>query len=229
MVESKNSSSQTECIIQDIGTVWENVDEKLKQFYDRVSVVSTNFSLTWIKDKGIETAAQNISNLLSDDGIVVLNIVYDDIFKRLTQEKKTEIEELLKYPTEQGLIGKWLTSLKKVGLNKFHTQYWEPKTLVNEELYIEGLKVYPFYIQKFLQLYRKNFLFTEYVNLAINWYKSCFNINNDSNPDLDQQLKRLLIENSGKKFDLISGNDENQIEVTNYIWQIVAQKSENLD
>jgi hypothetical protein len=45
---------------------------------------------------------------------------------------------------------------------------------------------------------------------------------------LDQQLKRLLIENSGKKFDLISGNGEIQIEVTNYIWQIVAQKSENL-
>jgi hypothetical protein len=146
IIESNNSLSQTECIVQDIGTVWEKVDEKLKQLYGKVSVVSTNFSLTWIKDKGIETAAQNISNLLSDDGIVVLNIVYDDIFKKLTQEKKTEIEKLLKYPTEQELIGKWLTSLKKVGLNKFHTQYLEPKTIVNEKLYIEGLKVYPFYI-----------------------------------------------------------------------------------
>jgi hypothetical protein len=146
MIESNNSLSQTECIVQDIGTVWEKMDAKLKQLYGKVSVVSTNFSLTWIKDKGIETAAQNISNLLSDDGIVVLNIVYDDIFKTLTQEKKTEIEKLLKYPTEQELIGKWLTSLKKVGLNKFHTQYWEPKTIVNEKLYIEGLKVYQLYI-----------------------------------------------------------------------------------
>jgi hypothetical protein len=76
--------------------------------------------------------------------------------------------------------------------------------------------------------YTGNIFFTEYVNLAINWYKSCFNIKNDSNHDLDQQLKRLLIENSGKKFDFISGNGEIQIEVTNYIWQIVAQKSENL-
>jgi hypothetical protein len=83
--------------------------------------------------------------------------------------------------------------------------------------------------KNFFSYIGKNILFTEYVDLAINWYKSCFNIKNGSNPDLDQQLKRLLIENSGKKFDLISGNDEIQIEVTNYIWQIVAQKSENLN
>ncbi len=144
--KSNNSLPQTEYLVQDIGTVWENVDEKLKKLYGKVSVVSSNFSLTWIKDKQIEIAAQNISNLLSDDGIVVLNIVYDgDIFKRLSPEEKTKIEKLVKYPTEHELIGKWFTSLKNVGLNRIDIQYWEPKVIVSEKLYIEGLKVFLYF------------------------------------------------------------------------------------
>jgi hypothetical protein len=63
----------------------------------------------------------------------------------------------------------------------------------------------------------------------MNWYKSYSKIENGSNPEVDQLLKRLLVEDRCKKLDLINESGEQQIEVTNYLWQIVAKKSQYLN
>ncbi|CAG2169786.1 unnamed protein product [Oppiella nova] len=197
----ENRKSNIDYVLQDIQQDWDRFSPELKALKHRVSVITSNFALTWVKD--IRTASQNISNLIANDGFVVLNIVYDgDIYDRLDPNDRILAEKYLKYPTEEEMIGKWINGLKKSGFSKIDIHYWEPKAVFTEKVYYE-----------------------EYLNVPMNWYKSYAKLTNGSNVEMSKLLKRLLIEDRCKRLDTKSSKGEDLIEVTNYIWQIIASKS----
>lgn len=132
-----NKEPNIEYVVQDIQQSWNQFCPELRALEGQVSVVTSNFALTWIKD--IRTTSENISRLVRDGGHVVFNLVYDgDIFDRLSPEKRSMMERILKYPTEEEFIGQWVNGLKRAGLTKISIEYWQPKTIYDEEEYHNG-------------------------------------------------------------------------------------------
>ncbi|XP_054166836.1 trans-aconitate 2-methyltransferase-like [Oppia nitens] len=196
----ENKKSNIDYLVQDIQRDWLDFNTELKDLKGKVSVITSNFALTWIHD--IKTTAENLSHLISDDGLLVLNIVYDgDIYDRLEPNERLLAEKCLKYPTEEEMIGKWITCLKKSGFKQIDITYWEPKSIFNEKLYFE-----------------------EYLNIPMNWYKSYAKHSNGITMEMNELLKRLLIEDRCKPLNVNYSDGQNMIEVTNYIWQIIATK-----
>jgi SAM-dependent methyltransferase len=133
-----NQIENTEYIVQDITNDWSLWDEKLKKLAGKVSVIFSNYCLHWIND--IERAAINISHLLSNTGIILVDVLYcGDIYRNVSNEERKKFNEILKYPTEQKLIGRWVTAFKNAGLTKIDIKYWEPKSIYPQKYYFEGI------------------------------------------------------------------------------------------
>jgi len=133
-----NKIENIEYIVQDIGSDWTLWDQNLKSLAGKVSVIFSNYALHWISD--IERVAKNFSQLLSHNGIVVVDVLYcGDIYRHLSDDQRKISEKMLKYPTEQQMIGRWVTAFKNAGLSQIQVKYWEPKSIYPEKYYIEGL------------------------------------------------------------------------------------------
>ena len=136
-----NKTAKMEYFVQDFGANWNQFDERLQRLAGKVSVIFTNYAMAWIWDK--QTAAQNIARLLAPNGKFVANILYDgDIFQQLPTPERQKAFELVPYPTEQEFIGGWIMALKNAGLTKLDIDYWEPKIVMSEKLYVEGIIQY---------------------------------------------------------------------------------------
>lgn len=135
--ESYNKESNIDYVLQDITQEWDQFSPELRSLEGRIPVVTSNFSLTWIKD--IERAADNISRLVSDEGHVVVNLVYDgDIFNQLDPLKRSLMEKILKYPTEEQFIGQWVNSLKRSGLKRISIEFLDETSVYDEAEYHNG-------------------------------------------------------------------------------------------
>jgi SAM-dependent methyltransferase len=133
-----NQIENTEYIVQDISNDWDLWDEKLKKLAGKVSVIFSNYCLHWIND--IERTAINISHLISNTGIIVVDVLYcGDIYRNVTNEERKKFNQILKYPTDQKVIGRWITAFKNAGLTKINIKYWEPKSIYPQKYYFEGI------------------------------------------------------------------------------------------
>ncbi|CAG2103941.1 unnamed protein product [Medioppia subpectinata] len=167
-VKQHNAMANTDYYIQDITQEWKEWDKSLQKLAGKVSVIFSNFTLHWVRES--ETAAQNMSKLLSNNGIIVMNILYcGDIYRNAgTDDRRAQLERQLRYPSEQQLIGQWVTAFKSVGLNRIDIKYWEPKALFPVNVYNEIIQMY------------------------INWYKQ-FLTDSTGNEDMDTVLRELII------------------------------------
>ena len=138
VAKQTNPIPNTEYYTQDISTPWDQWDDNLKKLKGKVSVIFSNYALHWIKD--VEQTTRNFEKLLSVNGIIVMDILYvGNIYRFLSDEQKVKYEEWLTYPTEQQVIGRWMSALKGSGLTHIDVKYWEPKSVYPEKLYFEGL------------------------------------------------------------------------------------------
>lgn len=196
-----NRTVKIDYLVQDFGTDWTQLDDKLKQLAGKVSLIFTNYALAWIWDK--QSAANNMAKLLAPDGLLVANILYDgDIFEQLPKAERQKAFDLVAYPSEQEFIGGWVMALRNAGLNKLDIDYWEPKIVMPEKLYLD-----------------------EYITIPMNWYKHYSKLINGQNQDIDKVLKKLIYEERCRRIDRESGDGQQQIEIINRLWQIVGMKS----
>jgi hypothetical protein len=136
-----NRTPNMDYIVQDFGVKWDQFDEILQKISGKVSVVFSNYAMAWIWDT--DSCAHNIWKLLSPNGVLVANILYDgDIFQHLSPNEKKKAFELVPYPTEHEFIGSWISSLKKAGFDRTEIDYWEPKIIMSQKLYTEGIVLY---------------------------------------------------------------------------------------
>ncbi len=54
-------------------------------------------------------------------------------------KKEKNFNEILKYPTEQKVIGRWVSAFKNAGLTKIDIKYWEPRSIYPQKYYFEGI------------------------------------------------------------------------------------------
>lgn len=136
--QNYNKIENTEYIVQDICADWILWDQNLKKLAGKVSVIFSNYTLHWVKN--IERAAKNISKLLAINGMIVTDVLYcGDIYRNVTDDERKKLDQILKYPTEQEVIGRWISAFKNAGLSRIDVKYWEPKSIYPEKYYIEGL------------------------------------------------------------------------------------------
>ncbi|XP_054166839.1 uncharacterized protein LOC128964284 [Oppia nitens] len=192
-----NKTSKIDYLVQDFGVQWDKLDSRVKQMAGKVTAIFTNYAMAWVWDK--QCAAENIARLLAPDGIFVGNILYDgDIFQSLPESERLKAYELVPYPTEMEFMGGWLMALKNAGLTKIDVEYWEPKIIMSEKLYLD-----------------------EYINIPMNWFKHYSQVTNE---DMDSLMKKLIYAERCRRIDQLSTDGMQQIEIINRLWQVVAQK-----
>lgn len=135
--KENNAMPNTEYHCQDISADMSEWSEDLRQLCGKVSVIFSNYALHWVKD--VERTAHNMARLLATGGQIVVDILYvGDIFHRLRPEERQQYEQWLSYPSEQQVIGRWVTAFKSAGLNHIELKYWKPTCIYPLKLYFDG-------------------------------------------------------------------------------------------
>ncbi|CAG2120424.1 unnamed protein product [Medioppia subpectinata] len=194
-----NAMANTDYYVQDISQEWNQWDKSLQKLAGKVSVIFSNYALHWVPES--EIAAQNMAKLLSNNGIIVIDILYcGDIYRNAgTADRRVELERRLRYPSEQEVIGQWVTAFKSAGLNRIDIKYWEPKS-------IYPVKVYD-----------------EFIQWPVNWFKR-FLTDSTGDEDIDKVLRELILKDRARKMFEKSPNGEDLIEIKQELWNFVIKK-----
>ncbi|CAG2104156.1 unnamed protein product [Medioppia subpectinata] len=200
-----NAMANTDYYIQDITQEWNQWDKSLQKLAGKVSVIFSNFTLHWVRES--DTAAQNMAKLLSNNGIIVMNILYcGDIYDTAGADKRAELERQLRYPSEQRVVGQWVTAFKSAGLTRINLKYWEPKCIFPANA------------------------FNEMIQLYINWYKQYLTDSTDeSNDDMNAVLQELIVKHfETRNMSKILLNGKHTIEFSRELWTFVYYRSKVL-
>ncbi|CAG2177613.1 unnamed protein product [Oppiella nova] len=197
--KQNNGLKNSEYYVQDIGADFDKWDQSLQKVSGKVSVIFSNYALHWVRD--VETAAKNMSRLLSNTGIIVVDILYvGDIYRNVSVEQRAKYEQWLRYPSEQEVIGRWMSALKGAGLTQIDIKFWRPKCIYPEKVY------------------------DEFIQYPINWYKQYLKDNVDSGVNVDDLLKDLILKDRARKMSEKSPKGEDLIEIKQELWNFVIRK-----
>ncbi|XP_054166837.1 malonyl-[acyl-carrier protein] O-methyltransferase-like [Oppia nitens] len=197
---TNNSMENNKYYTQDVSRHWDDWDVELKRLAGKVSVIFSNYALHWVQNS--ETTANNFAKLLSSNGIVVFDFLnVGDIYRLISPELRTEYEQWLRYPTEQEIIGRWITDLKNVGLTNIEMKYWEP------------ISIYPIKV------------YDEFINIPIKWFKQYLNDQKvPKNVSVDDILKELILKERGRIMAEKCPKGDDLIEIRQHLWEFVVKK-----
>ncbi len=123
------SSNTIEYMTQDVSRSWDELSTTFKELEAKVSLIFSNRVLHWVEDK--ETAAKNISRLLSNGGKIYLNITaFDDVSQNLSEELR---EKFIKIPTIDEQFEIWRKILISVGIEISFAQILNKETFYDKK------------------------------------------------------------------------------------------------
>jgi len=137
MIEfAKNTypENNIEYLVQDISLEWDRLRPEVKELEGKASLIFTNFTLHWIRDK--KNLAKNLFRLLSTDGLFYGNIQYlSDPFADLKGKQKEIQERVIKVPTLKQQFSLWQQVFRGVGFNTIHIQFADIEYIVEKRTF----------------------------------------------------------------------------------------------
>jgi SAM-dependent methyltransferase len=125
------SSNTIEYITQDISQSWDELNTTLKELEAKVSLIFSNRVLHWVEDK--ETAAKNISRLLSNGGKICLNITVPiDVRPNLSEQLR---EKFIEIPTIDEQFEIWRKILISVGIELSFAQILNKEAFYDKKFF----------------------------------------------------------------------------------------------
>ncbi|CAG2119054.1 unnamed protein product, partial [Medioppia subpectinata] len=172
--------------------------KSVQKLAGKVSLIFSNCSMHWVRES--DTAAHNMAKLLSNNGIIVMNILYcGHIYRSLGSDRRAELERRLRYPTDQQMIGQWVTAFNSAGLTRIEIKYLKAKYIIPAKMY------------------------NETIQFSVNWFKR-YLTDSTGDEDMDHVIRELLYKERVRAVSEKSPNGEDMIEINNQLWDFVVKK-----
>ncbi|CAG2118398.1 unnamed protein product [Medioppia subpectinata] len=190
--------ADTDYYVQDITQEWNQWDKSLQKLAGKVSLICSNCTFHWVQES--DTAAQNMAKLLSNNNIIIMNILFfGDIYRSAGADTRAELKRRFRYPSEEQLIGQWVTAFRSAGLTRIDIKYRESHKILPVKMYNESNKLF------------------------VKWFKR-YLTDSTGDEDMDQVIRELLYKERVRAVSEKSPNGEDQVKVNIQVWNFVVNK-----